>query len=100
MASSGRPTRMRNFKDKSLSNSLFYLELVNAIEPRCIEWSVVTPGATEEDKALNAKYAISTARKLGACVFLTHEDVVEVKSKMLVTFLAAIWMADLQRHAT
>lgn len=98
VAASGRPTRMRNFKDKSLANSMFYLELLNAIEPRCIEWGVVTPGVTEEDKTLNAKYAISTARKLGAAVFLTFEDVIEVKSKMLVTFLAAIWMADLQRH--
>jgi plastin-1 len=98
VAASGRPTRMRNFKDKSLANSMFYLELLNAIEPRSIEWGVVTPGVTEEDKILNAKYAISTARKLGAAVFLTFEDVIEVKSKMLVTFLAAIWMAELQRH--
>ena len=90
---------MRNFKDKSLSNSVFFLELVTAIEPQSIDWSVVTSGATPEDLTLNAKYAISTARKLGATVFLTHEDVVEVKSKMLVTFVAAIWMAEIHRRS-
>lgn len=89
---------MRNFKDKSLSTSIFYLELITAIEPQAIDWTVVTAGSTPEEQTLNAKYAISSARKLGACVFLTHEDVVEVKSKMLVTFIASVWMADLQRR--
>lgn len=28
---------------------------------------------------LNAKYVISCARKVGACVFLTPEDIVEVR---------------------
>ena len=30
-------------------------------------------------------------------VFLTPEDIVEVKSKMLLTFVSAIWAADLTR---
>ena len=41
----------------------------------------------------NAKYVISVARKLGATVFLTFEDIVEVKPKMLMTFVAAIMVA-------
>jgi plastin-1 len=48
---------------------------------------------------LNAKYAISTARKIGACVFLTPEDIVEVKSKMIMTFVSELWLAYLVREA-
>jgi hypothetical protein len=41
---------------------------------------------------------LSCARKIGAAVFLTPEDIVEVKSKMLLNFVASIWMADIQNH--
>ncbi len=54
---------------------------------------------TEEDQMLNAKYAISCSRKIGACVFLTPEDIVEVKSKMIMTFVAELWAAFFVREA-
>lgn len=57
-------------------------------------------GETDEDKVLNAKYAISNARKVGACVFLVPEDITEVNSKMLLTFTASLWKAQLDRQAT
>jgi plastin-1 len=44
---------------------------------------------------LNAKYVISCARKVGATVFLTPEDVIEVKAKMILTFVASLWTAEL-----
>ena len=48
---------------------------------------------SESDEALenNAKYALSIARKLGASIFLVWEDLKEVKSKMLITFLAGLY---------
>lgn len=48
---------------------------------------------SESDEALenNAKYALSIARKLGASIFLVWEDIKEVKSKMLITFVAALF---------
>jgi hypothetical protein len=39
----------------------------------------------------NAKYAISIARKLGASIFLVWEDIKDVKSKMLITFVASLY---------
>ena len=48
------------------------------IEPRVVNWELVTEGATEEDRMMNAKYAISIARKLGAIIFLVWDDVVEL----------------------
>jgi plastin-1 len=35
-------------------------------------------GSTEAERRLNAKYAISCARKMGCMVFLLPEDIVEV----------------------
>ena len=88
---------MRNFTDKTLANGVFFLELLAAVEPRAINWEMATPGETTEQKVNNARYAISIARKIGACVFLTHEDIVEVKAKMLLTFVASVWLADIRR---
>jgi len=93
----GKTTTMRDFKDRTTKNSLFFLDLVAALEPRAVDTTLITPGITDADQMLNAKYAISCARKLGACVFLTPEDIVETKSKMLLTFVAALWTADASR---
>jgi hypothetical protein len=32
---------MRNFKDTTTKNSIFFLELITAIEPRAVDWDVV-----------------------------------------------------------
>lgn len=95
VAASGKSSSMRNFKDQSLKTGTFFLDLVNAIEPRAVNWELVTPGSTEEECLSNAKYSISIARKIGACVFLTPEDIVEVKSKMLMTYVSGLWATDL-----
>jgi len=44
----GRTSRMTSFKDASLSTSLFFLDLLWSIEPRVIDWNLVTPGSTKE----------------------------------------------------
>lgn len=55
-----------------------------------------------EDRANNAKYIISVARKFGAAVFLTWEDIVEVKPKMIMSFVASLWATSkvMQRAAS
>ena len=89
---------MKNFRDPSLNSSIFFLTLVHSIEPRAVDWDVALNSPTnDEDRMNNARYAISCARKFGACVFLTPEDICEVKAKMLLTFVAAIWQQDLTR---
>ncbi|KAL6975642.1 Fimbrin-5 [Sarracenia purpurea var. burkii] len=88
--SSGRTSQMESFKDKNLSNGIFFLELLSAVEPRVVNWSVVTKGETDEDKKLNATYIISVARKLGCSIFLLPEDIMEVNQKMILTLTASI----------
>ncbi|KDO19870.1 hypothetical protein SPRG_14900 [Saprolegnia parasitica CBS 223.65] len=90
--------RMVTFRDAMLADAVFLLDLVAAVEPRAVNWdAVVDHASTDDDKAANAKYAISCARKIGATVFLTYEDIVEVKPKMIMTFVASL-MALEKRH--
>jgi len=85
----GMPT-ISSLKEPSLGSGLFLLHLLRSIEPRSVDLSLATPGVTAEEKALNARYAISCARRLGCMAFLLHEDIVEVKPKMLLVFVATI----------
>lgn len=65
-----------------------------AIEPRMIDWDLVTDGITPDDKALNAAYVISTARKMGALLYLLPEDIVNVRANMIMCFTAQICALD------
>ncbi|GMH27948.1 hypothetical protein Nepgr_029791 [Nepenthes gracilis] len=87
---SGGQTRMDSFKDKSLSDGIFFLELLSAVQPRVVNWSLVTRGQNDEEKKMNASYIISIARKLGCSIFLLPEDVTEVNQKMILTLTASI----------
>lgn len=89
--------KISSFKDSTLKNGVFLLRLIAAIEPRAVAEELITPGLTPEDQKLNARYSISCARKIGACVFLTPEDIVEGKNKMLFTFCASLWLAELSK---
>lgn len=96
--SSGRRSRIESFKDKSLSNGLFFLELLSAVEPRVVNWNLVTKGDNDDEKRLNAIYIISVARKLGCSVFLLPEDIMEVNQKMILTLMASIMYWCLQQE--
>jgi plastin-1 len=45
----------------------------------------------DDQKTMNAKYAISIARKLGAVIFLVWEDVLELNQKMMLIFIASLY---------
>ena len=84
--------KIKNLKDKRLGNSLYFINIMKSIEPRAIDWDIVITGRDDEEaRTNNAKYALSIARKLGATVFLVWEDIAEVKSKLILTFLASIY---------
>ena len=84
--------KIKNLKEKKLSDGLFWIELLAAIEPRSIRWDfVIKDNPSDKDKEMNAKYALSVARGLGALIFVVWEDITEVKSKLLLTFLASLY---------
>jgi len=90
VAASGKHTRMEHFKDSSLRNGIYFIDLLAAVRPSLIDYSLVTDGASDKDATQNAKYAISVARKIGCTIFLLPEDIVEVKNKMILTFVGSI----------
>ncbi|KAF8410810.1 hypothetical protein HHK36_003347 [Tetracentron sinense] len=93
----GRTSQMESFKDKNLSNGIFFLEFLSAVEPRVVNWNLVTKGESDEEKKLNATYIISVARKLGCSIFLLPEDIMEVNQKMILTLTASIMYWSLQQ---
>ncbi|GAU29598.1 hypothetical protein TSUD_164460, partial [Trifolium subterraneum] len=76
--------------DKSLSDGIFFLELLSSVQPRAVNWGLVTKGVTDQEKMMNATYIISIARKLGCSIFLLPEDITEVNQKMILTLTASI----------
>ncbi|KAL4596901.1 hypothetical protein ACB092_12G197000 [Castanea dentata] len=90
VSNSRSQSRMDSFKDKRLSDGIFFLELLSSVQPRAVNWSLVTKGITDEEKKMNATYIISIARKLGCSIFLLPEDITEVNQKMILTLTASI----------
>ncbi|XP_076908106.1 fimbrin-1-like [Bidens hawaiensis] len=93
----GRTSKMESFKDKSLSSGIFFLQLLSAIEPRVVNWNLVTKGKSDDENKLNATYIISVARKLGCSIFLLPEDIMEVNQKMLLMLTASLMYWSLQQ---
>ena len=91
--------KIKNLKEKKLGDGLFWIDLLAAIEPRCIRWDlIVKENPSDKDKEMNAKYALSVARGLGAMIFVVWEDITEVKSKLLLTFLASLYEVSQTRE--
>jgi len=70
---------------------VFLIDLCAAVEPRIINWELVLPGETDEDKENNAKYLISIVRKLGAVIFCVWEDIVKANYKMILVLVCSIF---------
>ncbi|KAF0551543.1 Fimbrin [Gigaspora margarita] len=90
----GKSTKMNSFKDSTLRNGLFLIDLLNGIRPGVVDYSLVTKGISEDDATLNARYAISIARKIGATIFLSPEDIVEVRPRLVLTFVGSLMSLD------
>ena len=52
----GKSSAMRSFKDPSLSNAVFFLDLLNGVRPGIVDYSLVNNGSSEEDKRMNGMY--------------------------------------------
>ncbi|KAJ0972438.1 hypothetical protein J5N97_020397 [Dioscorea zingiberensis] len=52
---SGRHSRMESFKDKKLSNGIFFLELLTSVEPQVVNWSLVTRGDSGSESTISLR---------------------------------------------
>ncbi|MBW0482802.1 hypothetical protein O181_022517 [Austropuccinia psidii MF-1] len=86
----GKNTCMRSFKDPRLKTGHFYLDLLASLRPEYVDYSLVYPGKDETECTMNNKLAISVARKAGALIYVVPEDLVEVRPRLVLTFIAAL----------
>jgi len=91
----GKSSKMDSFKDSSLRDGRFLIDLLDSVRPKTVNYELVTAGKSDEDATQNAKYAISVARKIGCTIFCLPEDIVEVKHKMILTFVGSVMAVDL-----
>lgn len=98
LSNAGKTTSISSFKDKEIGSSLPVLDLIDAIQPGCVNHDLVKTGRlSDEDKLNNAKYAISMARKIGTRVYALPEDLVEVNPKMVMTVFACLMGRGMKR---
>lgn len=86
----GKTSTVRSFNDPALSTAHFLLDVLHGVAPGYVDYDLVTPGKTEEERYANARLAISIARKLGALIWLVPEDINEVRSRLILTFVASL----------
>jgi len=87
--------KISSFHDPSLKTGVLLILLIDAVRPGSVEHGLIERDGSDKSNLLNAKYAISLARKQGAVVFALPEDIVEVKNKMIMTFLAGLMAVDM-----
>jgi plastin-1 len=86
----GKSSSIRSFKDGSLANAVFLLDVLNGMKSAYVDYELVAPGRTDEEAYMNAKLAISIARKLGATIWLVPEDICSVRSRLITTFIGSL----------
>ncbi|KAA8652290.1 uncharacterized protein ATNIH1004_001194 [Aspergillus tanneri] len=84
----GRNSSIRSFKDQSIGSGIFLLDVLNGMKSSYVDYELVTLGRTDEEAYANAKLSISIARKLGATIWLVPEDICQVRSRLVTTFIA------------
>jgi len=87
--------KISSFHDPALKTGIFLIMLIDAVRPGSADQGLIERDGSDKGNLLNAKYAISLARKQGAVVFALPEDIVEVKNKMIMTFLAGLMAVDM-----
>ena len=86
-APGGTGSSVRSFKDSAIGSGVFLLDVLNGMKSSYVDYDLVTGGRTDEESYGNAKLAISIARKMGATIWLVPEDICQVRSRLVVTFI-------------
>lgn len=86
----GKSSAIRSFKDGSIGTGVFLLDVLNGMKSSYVDYDLVTPGHTDDDAYLNAKLSISIARKMGATIWLVPEDICQVRSRLVTTFIGTL----------
>ncbi|POS83910.1 putative actin-bundling protein Sac6, partial [Erysiphe pulchra] len=83
----GKRSTIRSFKDPYIGSGIFLLDVLNGMKSNYVDYDLVTSGKTDEEAYLNSKLSISIARKMGATIWLVPEDICQVRSRLVTTFI-------------
>lgn len=97
IVAAGKTSSIKSLKDAAISTGVFFCDLCYAVAPGSVDMSLVTRGESDEEREMNAKYAVSVARKLDATLFLSWEDIVEAHAKLCFTFVASLKLLQMRR---
>ncbi|KAI4166712.1 MAG: hypothetical protein LQ343_007818 [Gyalolechia ehrenbergii] len=86
----GKGSSIRSFKDQAIGSGVFLLDVLNGMRSSYVDYDLVTSGRTDDEAYANAKLAISIARKMGATIWLVPEDICQVRSRLVVTFIGSL----------
>lgn len=86
----GRSSAIRSFKDHGLGTGVFLLDVLNGMKSAYVDYEMVATGRSDEEAYMNAKLAISIARKMGATIWLVPEDICAVRSRLITTFIGSL----------
>ncbi|KAA6406609.1 MAG: fimbrin [Lasallia pustulata] len=86
----GKSSSIRSFKDQAIGSGVFLLDVLNGMKSSYVDYELVTAGRSDEEAYANAKLAISIARKMGATIWLVPEDIFQVRSRLVVTFIGSL----------
>ncbi|CCU77874.1 putative fimbrin [Blumeria hordei DH14] len=94
----GKNSAIRSFKDSTIGTGIFLLDVLNGMKSSYVDYDLVTPGRTGDDAYLNAKLSISIARKMGATIWLVPEDICQVRSRLVTTFIGSLMATDERKN--
>lgn len=81
----GKSSSVRSFKDPSLADAVWLIDIIHGMKPEYVDYDLLSSDPYE-----NARLAISIARKLGALIWIVPEDINEVRSRLILTFVASL----------
>ncbi|KYR01486.1 actin binding protein [Tieghemostelium lacteum] len=87
LSQQNKSSSIKSFSDPSLSNGVTLLDLLDAIKPGSIDYQEVKYDDSPDSKKSNTKYVISVSRRLGCSAIIFVEDIIEVKSNMILNFV-------------
>ena len=87
----GRSSTIRSFKDDTIGSGIFLLDVLNGMRSSYVDYDLVTAGRSDDERYANAKLSISIARKMGATIWLVPEDICQVRSRLVTTFIGKFY---------
>ncbi|KAF2101915.1 fimbrin [Rhizodiscina lignyota] len=94
----GKSSTIRSFSDHSLGSGVFLLDVLNGMKSSYVDYEMVAQGRSEEEAYMNAKLAISIARKMGATIWLVPEDICAVRSRLILSFIGSLMNTSQKMH--